>query len=253
MKYAIIENEIFARLNLQSIVENLRPSYELVFTAETVTDSIAGISSNSDLDLVFMDIELDDGICFDIFDKIKVKPPVIFTTAYDDYAIKAFKVNSIDYLLKPVSEDDVEAAIKKYEERSAPAATAIDYQRLSKAMAATRANTRILVTDGDDYSFVNIADIAWFEAANKYIFVKLNDGTSHLTESTSLSEVLPALDPDKFFQLSRSVVTSVEAIVKVSKFFKGRLHVTLQAGPIKRSEIVSAARRQDFLNWLGQR
>lgn len=252
MKYAIIENEVFARLNLQNIVETLHPDYKLVFTAETVADAIAGISSNSDLDLVFMDIELDDGNCFDIFDRIKVNTPVIFTTAYDDYAIKAFKVNSIDYLLKPVVEDDVEAAIKKYEERIAPSSD-IDYQQLSKAMARTRAHTRILVTDGDDYSFVNIADIAWFEAANKYIFVKLNDGTSHLTESLSLGDVLPALDPNEFFQLSRSVVASVSAIVKVSKFFKGRLHVTLKAGTTRRSEIVSAARRQDFLNWLGQR
>ena len=116
MKYAIIENEVFARLNLQNIVETLRPGYQLVFTAETVADAIAGISSNSDLDLVFMDIELDDGNCFEIFDRIMVKTPVIFTTAYDDYAIKAFKVNSIDYLLKPVVEDDMKAAIEKFEE-----------------------------------------------------------------------------------------------------------------------------------------
>lgn len=253
MKYAIIENEVFARLNLQNIVETLRPGYQLVFTAETVADAIAGISSNSDLDLVFMDIELDDGNCFEIFDRIMVKTPVIFTTAYDDYAIKAFKVNSIDYLLKPVVEDDMKAAIEKFEEHTAPSGNGIDYQQLSKAMARTRASTRILVTDGDDYSYVNMADIAWFEAANKYIFVKLNDGTSHLTESLSLGEVLPALDPNEFFQLSRSVVTSVNAIVRVSKFFKGRLHVTLKAGTTQRSEIVSAARRQDFLNWLGQR
>ncbi len=120
MKYAIIENEVFARLNLQNIVETLRPGYQLVFTAETVADAIAGISSNSDLDLVFMDIELDDGNCFEIFDKIMVKTPVIFTTAYDDYAIKAFKVNSIDYLLKPVVEDDMKAAIEKFEEHTSP-------------------------------------------------------------------------------------------------------------------------------------
>ena len=139
MKYAIIENEVFARLNLQNIVETLRPGYQLVFTAETVADAIAGISSNSDLDLVFMDIELDDGNCFEIFDRIMVKTPVIFTTAYDDYAIKAFKVNSIDYLLKPVVEDDMKAAIEKFEEHTAPSGNGIDYQQLSKAMARTRA------------------------------------------------------------------------------------------------------------------
>lgn len=124
MKYAIIENEVFARLNLQNIVETLRPGYQLVFTAETVADAIAGISSNSDLDLVFMDIELDDGNCFEIFDRIMVKTPVIFTTAYDDYAIKAFKVNSIDYLLKPVVEDDMKAAIKNLKSTPPPQTTA---------------------------------------------------------------------------------------------------------------------------------
>lgn len=152
MKYAIIENEVFARLNLQNIVETLRPGYRLVFTAETVADAIAGISSNSDLDLVFMDIELDDGNCFEIFDRIMVKTPVIFTTAYDDYAIKAFKVNSIDYLLKPVVEDDMKAAIEKFEEHTAPSGNGIDYQQLSKAMARTRASTRILVTDGEHFT-----------------------------------------------------------------------------------------------------
>ena len=115
MKYAIIENEEISRLNLLNIIKNIRPSFECVFMAETVADTVEYFSTQHDVQLVFMDVELGDSDCFNIFKQIEMDLPIVFTTAYDEYALRAFKVNSIDYLLKPIMEDDVLHAIEKLE------------------------------------------------------------------------------------------------------------------------------------------
>ena len=130
MRYAIVENEELALLNMRRSVEELRPDYLLVFTAESVEDTITQLQAHTQLDLIFMDIELTDGNCFQIFQQVKVATPIIFTTAYDDYAIQAFKVNSIDYLLKPISDRELQRAIEKFEMLHTPAAVVPDYARL---------------------------------------------------------------------------------------------------------------------------
>lgn len=249
LRYAIIENEELARRNLQAQIEQARPGAQMLFYCETIEESIAAIREHPEVSLIFMDIELDDGNCFEIFRRVEVKAPVVFTTAYDEYAIKAFKVNSIDYLLKPIEQADVETAIAKFEMRQAPAR---DYAAVAETMLPNRPRTRVLITSGTDYGYVNVADIAWFEAEEKYVFVVMEGGKRKLTGLASLADVSAKMDADKFFQISRSVVTSVSAIAKVSKFFKGRLVVELRTGDKTRKEMVSAARRDDFLAWLGE-
>lgn len=249
MKYAIIENEEFARINLREVIETVRPAYRCAFTAETVEECVRHFASANDIQLIFMDIELDDGNCFEIFRRTEFKTPVIFTTAYDEYAIQAFKVNSIDYLLKPVSEEDVERAIRKFE--SMQAAPGPDYRDVAAEITRARSRRRILISDAGGYSFVSTDDIAWFEAEDKYVSIVLRSGKRMLTDFASLADVTEALDPDRFFHLSRSVVASIESIGKISKFFKGRLRVSLIANGVERTETVSAARRPEFLGWLG--
>lgn len=248
IRYAIIENEEFTRINLHNIIKAVRPEYELVFFAETIRESVSLVSRFHDIDLIFMDIELDDGICFDIFRHTDLQTPVIFTTAYDEYAVKAFKVNSIDYLLKPILEEDVENAICKFEKRSL---TVRNWRHVADDYSSLRTRTRMLVNDGNGYSFVHTDDIAWFESEDKYVSIRLRNGKSLLTDHESLDLTAQVLDPDKFFRISRSVVTSIDAISKVSKHLRGRLQVELQAGPASRTETVSAARRPGFLCWLG--
>lgn len=250
MKYAIIENEEFARINLREVIGMVRPGYECAFTAETVEECVRFFSAPNDIKLIFMDIELDDGNCFKIFSRTDINTPVIFTTAYDEYAIQAFKVNSIDYLLKPVSEEDVERAIRKFESMQ-PRQTP-DYRGLTAEITKARTRRRILISNVGGYSFVSTDDIAWFEAEDKYVSVVLLSGKKMLTDFGSLSDVMEGLDPERFYQLSRSVVASIESIGKISKFFKGRLQVNLTAGAETRTETVSAARRPEFLGWLGQ-
>lgn len=250
MKYAIIENEEFARRQLQQTVQTLRPASVLLFTAETVEESLEKLAEHPDVELIFMDIELDDGNCFEIFRRQQVDTPVIFTTAYDQYAIRAFKVNSIDYLLKPHESDDVAAALRRFEARTAPVIP--DYAQVAAALApAPPTRTRLLVSSGADYYYVPVSEVAWLESEDKYVMVVLLDGHRRLTDFASLQEVAGVLPPASFFQLSRSVVASISAITKVSKHFKGRLRVELKAGERRRSETVSAARRPEFLDWFG--
>lgn len=249
MKYAIIENEEFARINLKEVIETVRPAYRCAFTAETVEECVKYFGSANDIQLMFMDIELDDGNCFEIFRRTEIKTPVIFTTAYDEYAIQAFKVNSVDYLLKPVSEEDVVRAIRKFESMQMPPAS--DYRAVAAEISRARSRRRILISNADSYSFISTDDIAWFEAEDKYVSIVLRSGKRMLTDFSSLTDVMEVLDPDRFFHISRSVVASIESIGKISKFFKGRLRVNLAAGATERTETVSAARRPEFLGWLG--
>ncbi|MGN0238377.1 MAG: LytR/AlgR family response regulator transcription factor [Lepagella sp.] len=250
MKYAIIENEKFAMINIREVIKSVRPDYTCVFTAETIEECVEYFSRTPDVQLIFMDIELDDGNCFEIFRQVDIKTPIIFTTAYNEYAIQAFKVNSIDYLLKPVAEEDVERAIKKYETiHSAPALP--DYQEIANRLAPKPTRRRILISDKNGYSFVTTDEIAWFEAEDKYVSIVLNSGDRLFTDFASLSDVIEVLDPDRFFHISRNVVASIDSIAKISKFFKGRLQVDIIASDKTRTEMVSAARRVDFLEWLG--
>ncbi len=248
IRYAIIENEEYSRINLQNIIKAVRPEYELIFYSETVCDSVSMLSKSCVPDLVFMDIELDDGNCFDIFSRADPEMPVIFTTAYDEYALKAFRVNSVDYILKPITEEDVERAILKYEKRNLAAR---DWRQVSEDYTSLRTRSRMLVSDGNGYSFVHTDDIAWFESEDKYVSIRLNNGKILLTDQDSLDMTAQVLDSDRFFRISRQVVTSISAISKVSKHLRGRLQVELRAGSEKRMETVSAARRPGFLNWLG--
>ena len=240
MKYAIIENEAYALEHLKRVVSSLRTEYELVFTAESVEECINYFGQQHSVDIIFMDIELVDGNCFDIFRAINIKTPIIFTTAYDAYAIQAFKVNSIDYLLKPIADKDVEAAIRKF-----------DYKQLYPFIHKNLARRRILVNSGDTYSYIQTDEIAFFVSEDKYVYATLKNGRRRMTDFQNLSEVEAEVDGSDFFQLSRNLIASISAIGKVSKFFTGRLKVEIEAGEEKQEVVVSAARKKLFLDWLG--
>lgn len=246
-KFAIIENEEYAAISLQKTIQRLRPDYNLVFKAESVEDSVRFFREDPEVDIVFMDIELVDGNSFQIFEQVEIRTPIIFTTAYDQFAIDAFKANSIDYILKPIAPEALLRAITKYEtlKEKAP-----DYRTAFKAYpAATR--SRILTTSGDTYSNVEMKEIAFFTRDEKYIMAVLLNGKSRMTDFQNLTEIYEITDHNDFFQLSRNIVASIRAITKVSKWFGGRLKVDIKAGSIEESIIVSAARRQAFLSWFG--
>lgn len=251
MRYAIIENEHFALESLRETISTLRPGYQLVFTSESVEDSVSYFNGNPRVDLVFMDIELVDGNCFEIFSKVKVQVPIIFTTAYDEFALQAFKVNSVDYLLKPIHEGELEKALLKHERNSAPPPAAGSVSGVYEKIAAGWHNQRILTICGDSYSYIEVKDVAFFASEDKCIFAYRRDGGRRLTDMTNLSEVENIVSRREFFRLSRNIVASISSIKSVHKFFHGRLSVVVTAGGEKRDSVVSTARRKEFLDWLG--
>lgn len=246
MRYAVIENEEIARQSLCAMVARIRPNYELAFTAESVAETVSALRVN-DVDLIIMDVELTDGDCFEIFNRTRIVTPIVFTTSYSEYMLRAFKVNSIDYLLKPVTPDDLAQTLEKFETIVATRA-APDYADFA-SKASPR--NRILTVSGDNYDYVLIEDIAWLVSEEKCIFAVLADGRRRLTEYANLTSAAETVSGHDFFQVSRSVLASISAVDRVSKWFGGRLAVTLHAGNATLRETVSAARRDSFLAWLG--
>lgn len=248
MKYAIFEDEQFASERLQLIIERLHPDYQLVYKATTVAEAIDFFRSNTDFNLVFMDIELADGNCFEIFDEVNVKIPIIFTTAYDEFAIKAFKVNSIDYLLKPIAENDLSLALTKFERLQSQKLPVPDYSVINSKSSTTR----ILTISGDNFLYAELHEIAFFVSEDNYVFAFLTSGKRRLTNFSNLQDLIGILPLTDFFQLSRNIVASIGSIQRVSKFFRGRLMVKLKAGDEEKECIVSSVRRDSFLTWLGK-
>lgn len=252
MKYGIIEDEIHSIENLKQIMHKIRPGYQLSFESQSVVESAEILAGNHGADLIFMDVELTDGNCFDIFKMVKVTTPIIFTTAYDEYALKAFKVNSIDYLLKPIGEKDVDDTLNKFEHLCAELGRKqTDISGLER-MFANRNNQRLLIFKGDTISYIQVKDVAFFLSEGNYVYANLNNGQHPITTFRTLAELAEILDSTQFFQLSRNVITSVNAVLKISKYFRGRLFVTLKSGNLTQDVIVSASRRNEFLSWLGK-
>lgn len=249
MKYAIIEDEQIAMQNLDQMIRQLRPHYQKIFQTDTAEETIKFLMSDLKPDLLFMDIELSDANCFTIFEKVDVKVPIIFTTAYDEYAIKAFTVNSIDYLLKPISKDNLLRAIEKIESLSIN--TPIDYRKLGPEVFQRSKRQRILITIGDKYTYVNMADVAYFEREEKYVCAVLFNGKKYITDFLNLSEVEAIVNPDDFCLISRSIIVNIQAIGSVYKWFNNRLKVTITCGDNTEEILVSSARRKIFLDWLG--
>lgn len=246
MRYAVIENEEIARQSMCAMMARIRPDYEQAFTAESVVGAVEALRAHP-VDLVIMDVELTDGDCFEIFNRVRVTTPVIFTTSYSEYMLRAFRVNSIDYLLKPVTPDDLARALEKFETLAATRQVP-DYAAFARKASP---RNRILTVSGDNYDYVLIDDIAWVVSEDKCIFAVLSDGRRRLTEYANLSSAAEALRGHDFFQVSRGVLAGISAVGSVSKWFGGRLVVTLRAGKATQRETVSAARRDSFLAWLG--
>lgn len=251
MKYIIVENESFALQSLKQMVTHLHPDYQLVFTAESVESVVKFFQTGVEVDFALMDIELVDGNCFEIFDLVHVEIPIIFTTAYDEYAIRAFQVNSIGYLLKPIMEKDVQAALDKLEIFMKRQQTCIDYAKLYQYQKLRNENDRILLCSGESYSYARFSDISFFLSEDRYVFAYLTTGSRRITEYANLSEVENEVDVQVFFRLSRSIVANISSIVSVKKYFNGRLKVVVCAGETCQEVIISAVRKQSFLNWMG--
>lgn len=242
MNVLIIEDEQLAQEELVRIIRKRYPSMTISAQLGSVKESVEWLRENT-VDLIFMDIQLSDGISFDIFDYVEIRTPIIFTTAYDQYAIQAFKVNSIGYLLKPIIENDLVSAVEKLEYQPERLRELINLMKPSRSY-----KSRIVIKTGDKFSFLNIDDIAYFYAEDRVTFVVPKQGKPKIVDYT-IESLEQLLDPKKFFRLTRGCVASIDSIIDVSKYFNSRIKVRLK--PEHNGELlVSRVRVDEFLRWL---
>lgn len=252
MKTIIIEDENLSAQRLEGMLKKYDSNLEVLAILPSVADSVEWLRKNETPDLVFMDIHLEDDLCFKIFDYAPLTSPVIFTTAYDEYMVKAFKVNSIDYLLKPVNYVELIAAIDKYKALKAQF-TKPDFSTLLEYIGGQREpefKTRFMITVGNKIRSIETADIAFFYSDEKITFMVTRDG-QHLPIDFSLDKLTTLLDPQKYFRANRQYLVGFTAIQTVLTHFKGKLKLELT--PKARHDVfVSGDRMTDFKEWLGK-
>ncbi|MBT2623490.1 MULTISPECIES: LytR/AlgR family response regulator transcription factor [Chryseobacterium] len=246
MKFLIVEDERFAYEELKRMMTKLRPGYSLEKHTKTAIETI-GFLKVSKVDLILMDIRLADGNCFEIFNHVEVSTPVIFTTAYDEHAIKAFKLNSIDYLLKPFDEEELETALIKFENifHSSPFKT--DLKNLEQT-SSLKTKNRFLISKGENYHYIETTDIAHFYSEEGVVFLHTFQGKRHIINYT-LDQLEQQLDNRLFFRVSRNCIGNVKAIENVIKYFNSRLKLSFSP-ECPHEVLVSRVRVSDFLKWM---
>lgn len=246
MKYLIVEDERFAYEELKRMMTKLRPGYQLEKQTKTVIDTIEFLKESA-VDLILMDIRLADGNCFEIFNHVEVITPVIFTTAYDEHAIKAFKLNSIDYLLKPFNESELEVALTKFEHifhsctyRSTP--------KNFEQILSLKTKNRFLISKGENYHYIETKEIAHFYSEDGVVFLHTFSDRRFIVNYT-LDQLEQQLDSRLFFRVSRNCIGNVKAIINVAKYFNSRLKLFFLP-ECPHEVLVSRVRVPDFLKWM---
>lgn len=253
MKALIIEDEMMAAQSLQKLLAKVSPDTEVLDVLETVEESVEWLTSHAMPDLLFMDIHLADGSSFAIFDKVDVTAPVIFTTAYDEYALKAFEVNSIDYLLKPIHKGDLERALRKFENLTVPRTTSgVDVKSLYAQIEAMRPKYKsyFLLPERDKLIPLQVSSIAFICIDEKMIKIVTLDHKVFYTNQT-LDDLLEQLDPTQFFRANRQYIVSRGAIKDVSIWFGNKLAINLIVETPDKV-IVSKARVSEFKTWFSE-
>jgi two-component system LytT family response regulator len=249
-KILILEDEDAAAKRLQKLVGEMLPEATFLAIIPSVKTGIEWLSHNEPPDLIFADIQLNDGTSFDIFSKVVVTSPVIFTTAYDAYALDAFKLNSVDYLLKPIKKDELSSAIKKFESiHSSGKKQANNLQNLIQALQKTpQYKQRFVLRIGEHMKIVEVPDIAYFYTEHKANFIVTKDGKRYLADNT-LDQLEELLDPKSFFRINRQFIISYASIAEMLTYSKSRVFIKLNP-PSKLDTIVSTERSATFKAWL---
>ena len=255
MNVLIVEDEALACERLERMLMDYDPSINVLYTIDTVKDAAAFMDSHRDnIDLVFLDIQLADGKSFEIFHKIDYPKPVIFTTAYDEYALQAFKLNSIDYLLKPVKYEELEGALNKFKDlgNEQTLAPVIDKELISAILSqgTKRYKQRFLVKFGSRIQFKGCHEAACFFAEDKICYLVTKPGGKRYMIDHTLEELSnDLLDPQQFFRISRQHIVNIDTIQEVKSYHNNRLELVLNI-PYEDKLVVSRGRVPDFKNWL---
>ncbi len=248
-KIVIIEDEEANANRLQRMISNIRGNYQILEIFPSIKKSVAWLLHNDHPDLLFLDVQLSDGVSFEIFNLTEVKCPVIFTTAYDEYALKAFKYNSIDYLLKPVEKDELEHAIIKFENLKK---SNVEQNALLKQLIASidkkEYRTRFLVTFRDGFKQINVDSISYFFSEFGSTYAVSFDGEKNPISHT-LESLEEELNQKQFFRANRQYIVNIQSINQVSNYFNSKLKLDLKQS--KNAIYVSRLKATSFKEWLG--
>lgn len=251
MKVLIVEDENPAYENLSRMLVQVSPGVQVAGNTESVSQTVKWLRNNPQPDLIFMDIHLSDGLAFSLFEQVAVEVPIIFTTAYDKYAIEAFKVNSIDYLLKPIKVSELERALAKYSKWSSPNWKTLLEQigQMSQSLSSRqRYNPRLLIPYKDKLLPVELDDVACFYTTDKNTSVFLRDGRS-FAYSKTLDQIMQNLDPGKFIRANKQFIIARHSVQNITIWFDSRLLVTLDVETPERI-YVSKNKAAEFKNWI---
>lgn len=251
MKIVIIEDEHLAAAKLEKMIKKHDPNVEVLEKLDSVDSAVLWLKTHDAPDLIFMDIELTDGTSFDIIQQVTIDCPTIFTTAYDQYALEAFKLQSIDYLIKPISQEKLENAMGKLEKMKGNFSRGnSDFEQLIKAVKSVKKTykTRFLVKSGSSMKSVGVGDIAYFYSEDKLVFLKTKSKQRFVINET-LDELETILNPNDFFRINRQYIVNFDTIIKVHPHFKGRLKIDLNPGS-EEDIYISNRRATPFKEWM---
>lgn len=247
MRVLIVEDETAAYENLVDILREVAPEIQVAGNTESVTQTVQWLQANPAPELIFMDIHLSDGSAFNIFDKMELETPIVFTTAYDRYAIEAFRVNSIDYLLKPIREEDIKHALDKYGKLNRQ--DILHYlAQLTRLAPAPKYKDKLLIPYKDKLLPVNLKDVSCFYTSDKNTSVYLKDGSSYPFAKT-LEQLMPSLDPSNYIRANKQFIINRDSITNITIWFDNRLLVTLDVEVPERI-YVSKNKAAEFKAWL---
>ncbi len=245
---AIIEDEKLNADRLIRLLKEIRPEIQITAVIESIADTVNWLNNNPQPDVLLMDVRLCDGISFEIFEQIDIHCPVIFTTAYDEYAVRAFKYNSIDYLLKPVEPEELKAAIEKMESHQLPFnLSALD--GLTNFLSPKEYRTRFLLPYRDGYKSLLVSEIAFLYTENRITYAQLRNENQTVVLGQTLEELEQQLDPKQFFRANRQYIIHIDVIQHIFNHFNGKLKVELKRFPTTEI-LVSREKASAFKQWL---
>jgi len=258
MKVLIIEDEPLGAEALKNLLMECDDTIEVLSIKDSIVSSAVWLSTHHAPDLIFMDIELADGQCFELFKQVEIKSPVIFTTSYDEYALKAFRFNSVDYLLKPISVIELKRSLGKVQDLKQQFLDRLGSQKsleqlilqFSTLQPLTEFRDRFLVKQGQRLLSISISEIAYFFTKGKVTFIKSIHGKEYFLDYT-LDQLQPMLSPKIFCRINRQIIASHSSILQVHTWFNGKLKVELSP-QINEEVIVSRDKAKDFRQWLGE-
>ncbi len=248
MKVLIIEDERPASQKLMRLLKEADSQIEVLDVLHSVEQSVNWLSENQNPELIFMDIQLEDGLCFEIFEKVRIETPVIFTTAFDEYALRAFKVNSIDYLLKPINQNELRSAIDKFKTVHRPKQEYSKYESMIGQLPF-RHKERFLIKIGEHYKSVPTSDVSCFYILERSVFLFSSSGKSYPVDY-SLDKIEQLVDSKLFFRVSRNFIVNYYAIRDMIAYSSNRIKIVLTDWQEKEDILVSRERVSDFKKWM---